>query len=172
MIVPGEYTVDEVKEWVRDNDPDGDDLRALYRDERDGKDRVTLTDWLESRADGDPLWDPAAEQVDTDEPADPADASPDRVGPPRETDAPTLGDDDYDPTEHRAWAPGEVPRPADVPLVAVAPADAAGMIAGYYFETRREVKAVRRNRRVDNAIADGDLRYLHDAPDREDGETL
>lgn len=168
--VPHDVTVAEAKDAIRTMEDAGAlDDEALYhvhQREIEGQDRTTLTEWLNSRYD----YDPAAEQVDTDDPADPADAAPARRGPPRTTDQPTLGDDEYDPNEHHAWAPGEVPTPSDIPLVAVR-AERAGHIAGYHFRPD-ELKVVARNRRVDDAIVDGALDYRYDAPTHEDGETL
>lgn len=162
---PGDGTVTDVKDWVREHDPVDAHLYALEQLERDGENRSTLTEWLADRHD----FDPDAETADTDEPAG-DDAAPAREGPPRETDVPTLGDDDYDPAVHAAWAPGEVPTPDDIPLVAVAP-PGEGSYAGYWFEGGRP-KVVRRTKRVDRAIVDGPLDYRGDAGDHSDGDTL
>lgn len=161
---PGEYTVDEAKAAVEDGEFAPATLHAIEQAEREGKDRVTLTEWLADRHD----YDPDAVTVDTDDGPDNAD--PSRIGARRETDAPTLGDDDYDPAEHHAWAPGEVPSPEDIPLVAVRPPNEGGH-AGYWFENGA-ARVVRRNKRVDRAIVDGTLEYLGRMPNREDGDYL
>lgn len=166
---PSEYTVDEVKDWVRDNEDALADktLYDLEHDERDGDDRTTLIEWIADRHD----YDPAAEQVETDEPASDEDAAPERQGVPRESQLPTLGDREYDPATHAAWGPGEVPDPDAIPLVVVNPPRAGGY-AGYWFEGGRP-KVVARNKRVDAAIVDGPLQYRGDAPDgRSEGESL
>jgi hypothetical protein len=162
-----ECTVEEAKEAIREGDFADEQLHAFEQRERETESRVTLTEWLADRHD----YDPDAVTVDTDEaPAESA-VAPERTGPARETDAPTVGDDDYDPATDSAWAPGEVPTPDDIPLVVVVP-PAEGMFAGYWFEGARP-KVVARNRRVDRAIVDGPLVYRGTAPaDADDGETL
>lgn len=162
-----QQTVEEAKAWVRENDPSDEVLHKIEQAERNTADRVTLTEWLADRHD----YDPDAVSVDTDESPDESAAAPERVGPPRETDAPTLGDDDYDPATDAAWAPGKVPSPDDIPLVVVSP-PGEGMYAGYWFENGA-AKVVARNRRVDDAIVDGPLTYRGTPPaDATDGDTL
>lgn len=171
MIDPSEHTVAEVKAYVRDRDRDRDaDAAKLWRleqAERDGNDRVTLTEWLAERHDHEP--DPDALTVDTDSPGD--DHAPARVGAARADawDEPTLGDPAYDPQSHYAFAPGDVPNPDDIPLVEVAPPH-EGSFAGYWFTDGRP-KVVARNKRVDRAIVDGPLEYRTDRPNAEEGET-
>lgn len=168
MIDPSDHTVEEVKAWVRADDRELADsqLADLEAAERDGKNRVTLTEWLEERH----AYDPDALTVDTDAPAD--DHAPRRAGAPvgDDWDQPTLGDPEYDPATHYAWAPGEVPTGDEgaLPLVEVAP-PSEGSFAGYWFEGGQS-KVVRRNKRVDRAIVDGPLQYRGDRPNAAEGD--
>lgn len=77
---PGDYTVEEVKEYVTDNPDQADEVLAA---EQAGKNRTTLTDWLESQQ---------AQPQLTDEP--PPEESPDQPVPvevtPEEQSTPQL----------------------------------------------------------------------------------
>lgn len=131
-----ELTVGDVKDRVRDNELGP---AAVLAYERDNKDRVTLTRWLEERApplgDGDADADP--------EPESDADAS--SATQPSPADAPSAADDADDGHE----------------TVTVA-SQRLGSIAGMHFDAAYETRVVARTPRVEEAISDGDLRVIDD----------
>lgn len=147
---PDDLTVDETKAAIRERDLSAEALEELRDAEADGKNRVTLTRWLDERIDEAPAENAVARE-----------RRAERAEPTENRQEGTGRDGEADTGRHDGW-PGPPEELPDYGETVVVQNTERGHIAGYYFENVYDVRRVPFNGRIERALEEGSLERIRD----------